>query len=250
MEKYNGFGWEASRLAVRYSTKHTNHKWQEIVAEEDVAVRHKKIDALVAELSENTEQSGFFSKDEQIDINTLRMQAFTLDDPALYYSFFDNLKQNLSESSNFGVSVLKSIVKTESAYFGYLPTEATTQIRDRLSKIDTSADVFTTPSIKAFQNMNCAACVEYASITHNLWLLVGVPSYYVVSKDVSFGGEKSQDGHAFVIIDYNNKFRMCDMVNNHYPVLNGNPIEQMFNGDQLISNNIVYANASSKELER
>lgn len=43
---------------------------------------------------------------------------------------------------------------------------------------------------------------------------------------------------------------MCDMVSSHYPVLSGNPIEQMFNGEQLVANDIVYANASNKELER
>lgn len=247
MEKFNGFGWDTSGLAAKYGIEHAENKWSEIIAEKNIILRHKMIDKLVETLSNNTEKSGFFSKDEIIDINTMKMHSFKLDDQEIYYTFFDNLEYFLSESANFVVAALKSIVKTESDYFGNLPDNTKTSVREKIAKIDTSTDEFIIPSISAFKKKDCAACVEYSSLAHNLWLIAGIKSYYILSKDVFWGDENNQDGHAFVIIEYKDKFLMCDLVQSSFPILNGNPIEQIFNGEKLIIDNKVYTNASITE---
>ena len=154
------------------------------------------IDELVETLSNDTEKSGFFSKDETIDINTMKMQSFKLDDQDIYYTFFDNLEQFINENNKFPVSVLKSIVKTESDYFGNLPDSENLRKREKLAKIDTSTDDYVIPSISAFKGMDCAACVEYSSLAHNLWL-AGIKSYFVMSKDVYFEDVANNDGRAF-----------------------------------------------------
>lgn len=54
------------------------------------------IDDLVEKLSANNQINGFFSKDDIISINAMKMQCFKLDDPEIYYSFFDNLEHFVS----------------------------------------------------------------------------------------------------------------------------------------------------------
>lgn len=248
MERFNGLSWDASGLAVRHGTERTE-KWSEIIAEKDTDKRHKMIDELVETLSNDTEKSGFFSKDETIDINTMKMQSFKLDDQDIYYTFFDNLEQFINENNKFPVSVLKSIVKTESDYFGNLPDSENLRKREKLAKIDTSTDDYVIPSISAFKGMDCAACVEYSSLAHNLWLLAGIKSYFVMSKDVYFEDVANNDGHAFGIIEYNDKFLLCDMVQNSFPILSGSPIGDIFDGKQLILKDKIYANASKCKIK-
>ncbi len=250
MEKYNGMWFDASRLAVRYGTEENiENEWKKIVLEKDKSVRNKLIDTLVERLSNNSNINGFFSKNEIVDINTMKMQCFKLDDLEIYYSFFDNLAHFYNKTNQAALSILKAIIKTEGDYFGCLPNTVTAKTREKIAKIDINTDEFIIPSIKSFKGLNCAACVEYASLSHNLWLLAGVKSHYVLSKDVSFDGVKSEEGHAFVIVDYKGKFLMCDLVNSVFNVLNENPIEKMLNGEKLVVNNIIYSNASIKGFE-
>jgi hypothetical protein len=102
-------------------------------------------------------------------------------------------------------------------------------------------DNIVVPSIKALRNKNASACVEYSSSAHNLWLLTGVKSYYILSKDTKF--ETTNDGHAFVVVEYGGKFRLFDLAQGIGGPIKNNPIDLFENNKPLIVNGMVYANA-------
>ena len=85
-------------------------------------------------------------------------------------------------------------------------------------------DEFIPPSISVLKNTGCAMCVEKSSVAHNLWLMCGKKCYYFTSKSV-FVSADNNDGHAFCVVEYDNKFRIFDAALGNYGLLENNPIE-------------------------
>ena len=238
MEKFNGREKSISSLYVRYSTqKFDNSNCQKIINEKNIIKKHKLIDDFVKKLSKYNKNTGFSSKNDEIIINKLFMQSFKIDDNSIYYNFFDNLETMLNINNKFTTATINAIIKTENDYFGKVANNETIKIRAKISQcyFDENDEIII-PSIKSFKNKNCGACVEYSSVAHNLFLLAGFKSYYVLSRDAKFQGPNTQDGHAFLLVENES--------NNKIMPLKKNPIEDMFNNQPFMVGNDCYANAS------
>ena len=242
-EFYDGFGFDMSGLSIRYGKQRGEPKYKDIAVLTEKRIRDKKVDELVKEFIKQKETTGFFAPDDNIYINKMFGKVFTIDDMEIYHTFFENLNANLtsSEGKSSGGIVMRSVYKTVLDYYGRFDGDQKKRYKLTSSTFDND-DNFVVPSIKELKGQNAAACVEYASLAHNLWLLAGVTSHYVLSKDTNFQG--SSEGHAFVIVEYGEKFRLFDIAQEIGGPLNGNPIKDIKNGKPLIVNNMVYANAS------
>lgn len=251
MEKFNGFEKYSSSLYVRYSTqKFDNSNCQKIINEKNKIKKHKLIDDFVKKLSKNNNKTGFFQKNDEIIINKLFMQSFKIDDNSIYYNFFDNLETILQTNKKYTTATINAIIKTENDYFGKVANSKTIINRAKISQcyFDKN-DEIVIPSIKSFKNKNCVACVEYSSVAHNLFMLAGFKSYYVLSRDAKFQGSNTQDGHAFLLVkNESKKCLLFDAVNNKIMPLQKNPIEDMFNNQPFMVGNDCYANASCQPM--
>lgn len=245
MEKYiDGFGFDMSPLAYRYGECDLAKGYRNIANISDAELRNKEIDKLIDHLIDNREDNGFFGPDDIVYINRMFGQAIRLDDREVYYSFFENLNRNFKDNpdKSSGYIVMKSIIRTIYEYYGSFDFE--NNRRDILTETSfDDNDDFVVPSIKNLKGQNSAACVEFASLAHNLWLMTGVKSYYVLSKDVKFDNY-NDDGHAFVIVEYGGDFRIFDAAQNVYKKLEENPIELFDNSKPFVLDDKVYANAS------
>lgn len=242
-EFYNGFGFDMSPLSIRYGKQQGEPRYKEIAQIEDKKVRDKKVDSLVKEFIKNKENTGFFAPDDTIYINKMFCKAFQIDDNEIYHTFFDNLNERMKEQEgkSSGGIVMRSIYKTVLDYYGRFDGNESKRQKLTAAHFDEN-DNFVTPSIKTLKGQCASACVEYASLAHNLWLLAGVTSHYVLSKDTNFSG--STEGHAFVIVEYGEKFRLFDIAQEIGGPLSGNPISDMKEGKPLVVNSFVYANAT------
>lgn len=242
-EFYDGFGFDMSGLSIRYGKQQGKPRYEEIAQLQDKRIRDKKVDELVKEFIKNKDKTGFFAPDDPIYINKMFGKVFTIDDNEIYHTFFDNLNANFSsrEGRSSGGIVMRSVYKTVLDYYGRFDGDQKKRYQLTSSSFD-DEDNFIIPSIKNLKGQNSAACVEYASLAHNLWLLAGVTSHYILSKDTNFPG--SSEGHAFVIVEYGEKFRLFDIAQEIGGPLNGNPIKDIQNSKPLVVNNMVYANAS------
>lgn len=253
MEKYNWIGMEASGVAVRYGAEpNSKALCLEIINEKNKDEKIKKIDNLIEILTKNKENNGFFAIEDTIYSNRLFLQGFKIDDKQIYYNFFDNLEKYISVGFKLSGAALRAIIETENKYFGNVANTAGMKKRAEISKIKFDKnDNILVPSIKEFENTNCGACVEYASVAHNLWLMTGLKSYYIVSKNVKFQNDNSPDGHAFVIVEnLKGKCMMFDAVNNDFEVLQKNPIKNMLNGLPFVSKGNCYANADKLKKDK
>ena len=249
MKKFSGGfgGYEFASNQIQFGKQEgMEGKWREIIAIEDQTLRNQAVDQLLQTMEQNKEQNGFFGKTDEVEINTLFSQRFCIDDNELYYQFFNNLKNNMqnnTENRSSGWVVLKSILQTEQDYLGFPSNDE--RKRAQVASVFISDEDVVIPSIRNFKGQNCAACVEFASISHNLWLLTGVTSYYVVSKNIRIDGESG--GHAYNLVEYGNKFRLCDIAQGNYTPLEGNPIEAILNEQPFMVGESVYANANHLE---
>jgi hypothetical protein len=172
--------------------------------------------------------------------------------------FFDNLKKwnDLAKEHREytdGFIAFSSIKDTLDNYFGKNMAGTRNKRLNLTSVISNENDDFITPSIKKEKGQNCAECVEFASISHNLWLLMGVKSYFITSKNCKLDGpinEYSNDGHSFTIVEYGDKFRMCDFALENFGVMEGNPIDSILKGEPLKFKNMTYANANIKNQQK
>ena len=243
---YDGIDFDMSSVAVRYGKYDGEIDYRKI-AELEETERNKVIDALVEEFNQKKEETGFFGKDDIIYINRLYGNAFKIDDNEIYHLFFKNLDNSFKTFKDIkksGAIVMTTIMNTVYEYLGKFDGDMKKRFALTESYFDEN-DNLVVPSIKTMKNQNASVCVEYSSLAHNLWLLTGVKSYYVLSKDAKFEG--SDDGHAFVIVEYGGKCRLFDLAQGVGGPIKDNPIELFENKKPLIINGMVYANAKYAE---
>ena len=243
---YDGFDFDMSDLAVRYGQYDGKIDYKQI-ASLDEEERNKIVDELDEELKQKKEITGFFGSDDIIYINRLWGNSFKIDDNEIYHLFFRNLGKAFKQYGDVktsGAIVMSSIGATVFEYLGRFDGNMKKRYALTSAYYDDD-DNYVVPSIKELKNKNASACVEYASLAHNLWLLTGVKSHYVMSKDSKIPG--SDDGHAFVIVEYGGKFRLCDYAQGLAGYVNGNPMELFENKIPLIINGMIYTNAKYAE---
>ena len=245
MEKYiDGIGFDMSSVAYRYGICDYAKDYRTIVDISDIELRNKEVDKLIDHLINDRENNGFFGPNDFVYINRLFGHAIKLDDREVYYSFFTNLNKNFKENPDkpSGYIVMTSIIRTIYEYYGTYDVINNRRWELTESHFDKD-DNYVVPSIKNLKGQRSAACVEFASLAHNLWLMTGVKSYYVLTKDAKIDNY-SDDGHAFVIVEYGGEFRIFDAAQNIYKLLKENPIE-IFDADKpFIVDDKVYTNAS------
>lgn len=218
--------------------KGIQNQWKEIIAHNKDKVAHKQIDDLIKIMETNRTENGFFGANDDVFIG--HGQGFKLDDPELYKLYFENLKTidqqtpKDDEKSQDGLIIVLAIRKTVKDYLGKTITNARTQ-RLALTSIEITDDGIVTPSIKNQRNKGTGLCTEMAAISHNLWLLAGKTSYFVNSKTCELSGAQGyeNDGHAFCIVEYDGKYRMCDFAMNNLGPMEGNPIQAIKDGQSL-----------------
>lgn len=247
MEKiYDGFDFDTSSVSVRYGKYNGKINYQKIAQLEEPE-RTQTINALVEEFIQKKEETGFWCPNDVIYINRLYGNAFKIDDNEIYHLFFKKLQNNLEKTKDTltsGAIVMMSVQDTIYDYFGKFDGDEKKRYNLTTSYFDEN-DNYVVPSIKSLKKQHASACVEYSSLAHNLWLLTGVKSYYILSKDTKF--QTSNDGHAFVVVEYGGKCRLFDMALSSSGYINPNPIELFDNKQPLIINGNIYANASYAE---
>lgn len=244
MEFFDDFNFDLSPLAIRYGQSQETIDFMKIAEIEDEGQRNKIVDELVDKLIEDKENTGFFGFDDSICINALLNCRFKIDDREIYYEYFKNLAKNKDKipEKTTGVLCLYTIAETVIKYFGEFNGDQRRR-HDLTSTYYDEDDNFVVPSIKILKNQNASSCIEYAAVSHNLWLLTGVKSYFIVSKDTIFKNKNNFDGHAFNIVEYGGKFKLFDIANDVTCVFKFDPIKNLKNEKPLVIGNSVYANA-------
>lgn len=248
---------------VRYGRQEdVKGQFDAIVKTEDEDIRHGLIDKLISKMEKNCEANSFFPSNETIHINQgsvgqgVDSPRFKIDDKDLYYMFFDiygKLQDQHPEASDSQVHY-HAVKDTVRNYFGRFNGDKT--LRESLTTPDVDYDKFVedpfyepeAPSISSLRGQNCAMCVENASVSHNLWLLGGYESYCVRASSIDFK-DLPDEAHSYCLINYNNKFKLFDPSMQKYPAFatGENPAEDILNGEPLIIDNMVYANALNLE---
>ena len=242
MEKfYDGFDFDICSVAVRYGQYDGKIDYKQIASLEENE-RNKVVDGLVEEFNQKKDETGFFGNKDTIYINRFLGNSFRINDNEIYHLFFKKLSDNLKtlKDQKTGTVVMLTIRETVFDYLGKFNGDFKKRF-DLTSAFYDDDDNYIIPSIKDLKNKNASACVEYASIAHNLWLLTGVKSYYIMSKDTKF--PNSTDGHAFVVVEYGKKHRLFDLAQDIGGTINNNPIELFENKKPLIVNGMIYVNA-------
>ena len=225
--------------------------WIKIVECENQDERRALIDKLLEEMESNSSENGFWTSNDDVRITFgFGTNSVRLDDKDIYYSFFENLRTLYLKSKAQGTEKktspmsFNSIFSTIENYFG--PFNGNLALRSSLTELN--FDTFEYPSVSVLKGKRCGACVEKAAIAHNLWLLLGMESYYVSSTSSKF--EHSNDeGHAFCIIrNTKGQFMLYDQSMQNFGPLQGDPISTILSGEPFIikepfKNKGVYANA-------
>lgn len=230
--------------------------WKEIIGIEDNQRRKEKIDEFIEVMEKNKEENGFFCREDVVKINEVS-NGFKLDDKELYYEFFDtlrNLKKNYPQEPDFRI-LFHGVLNTVKNYFGGFNSDRNKRQHLTRTYVDEN-DEYIIPSIANQKGKNCSLCVERASVSHNLWLLLGEKSHYVNSKDCKIGNgndEYRNDGHAFCIVEIDGVYKLFDPAMEIYMKLEGNPIDKMLKGEPFKVKNkndesFLYANASVNKL--
>lgn len=216
-------------VTIRYGLENgLRHEWKNIINIKDEEKRNQKIDDLIDRLEQNAEGNGFFKSQDKVAINIF--SGFRIDDKEIYYDFFKRLRKiyNLllkSEKKEIeGFAIFSAIKETIQVYFGNDKKDAMRERMNLTAIVADENDDFIPPSIKVLKDSGCGMCVEKSSVAHNLWLMCGKKSYYITSKSV-FVNENNHDGHAFCVVEYDNKFRIFDAALGNYGLLDCNPIE-------------------------
>lgn len=225
-------GEEVSNLAdlyVQYGIETgITGKWKEIIQEKDETKRKELIDNLISKLEKNKETNGFFGKDDVVKIDSIN--GFKIDDKELYYLFFETIKEGCEHAKKMDYSlVYRAVRNTLAKYFGKMVPNSKL-LRMKLTNPNAGDKDFVYPSISKQKEKGTGVCVEQASVAHNLWLLCGVTSYYISTKDIQSDFSSSDDGHSFCIVEYNGSFKVFDSLLEIYKKLDLNPIELMRKG--------------------
>ena len=231
-------------LTIHYGIEDgITNEWENIINTKDTEEKKKKIDALIERLEQNSQTNGFFKSQDKVSISAFC--GVKLDDKEIYYLFFAKLEKiyklllKAEKKEIEGFAIYSAIKETLQTYFDKDKNDTPFDLKEankkrfNLSAITANEnDEFIPPSISVFKNSGCAMCVEKSSVAHNLWLMCGKKSYYFTSKSV-FVDASIDDGHAFCVVEYNNKFRIFDPTLGNYGILDCNPIE-------LIKDNIPF----------
>lgn len=216
-------------VTIRYGIEEgLTNEWKEIINTKNEEEKKQKIDKLIEKLEENSEVNGFFKAQDKVSINIFC--GFRLDDKEIYYLFFKRLEKiyNLlltkGKKDIDGFAIFSAIKETLTIYFGNDLKSAMRQRLNLTSIVANENDEFVPPSISILKNTGYAMCAEKSSVAHNLWLMCGKKCYYFTSKSV-FVNEDNHDGHAFCVVEYDNKFRIFDAALGNYGLLDCNPIE-------------------------
>lgn len=248
----------AASISIQYGKQpDIENEWKSIIEIENVDERKKRIDLLLEKLEQNAEQNGFFGKEQEVRIS--KGNGVLFNDKEMYYQFFDTLRNfselNKNEQFTEGAIIKKAIEETEKAYWGGWGTNKHTRLKKTRMEFTDDGDI-QRPSISNLKGQNCSACVERAAMAHNLWLLTGKTSYYIVVQpeecnfDTTADDEYKGDAHAFSIVEYDGKYRLFDLSMDNICMLQGNPIEDIENGIPLkvegptVKNPGYYANYS------
>lgn len=220
--------WDAD-VTIRYGIEQSiADVWKVIINIKNDEERNQKIDSLIIELEQNSEENGFFRREDKVSINIF--SGFRINDKEIYYDFFKRLKKIYtlllkSEKKEIeGFAIFSAIKETVESYFGKDKKDAMRERMNLTAIVADENDDFIPPSIKVLKESGCGMCVEKSSIAHNLWLMCGKKSYYISSKAV-FVNANNHDGHAFCVVEYDNKFRIFDAALGNYGLLDFNPIE-------------------------
>jgi len=244
---------------VRYGKQEDAEKlFNEILNIEDKEEQKKKIIELVELLEKNSENNGFFARDDEIEINAGAGSDLgpkvKIDDIEIYTLFFELYSQTKKNNPELKDIFPRVVEQTIRRYFGDF--NGNSELRANLTEFEFDFDKIEdedyepeVPSISKLKGKHCAMCVERASVAHNLWLLGGYESYYVDASSINFEGF-NDEGHAYCIINYGKTFKLFDCaLRVYYGFEEGvNPVEDILNGKPLIvvtkdNKRHIYANA-------
>lgn len=261
----------ANSSYVRYGQeKDAKQEVIRIISIDDETTRHAEIDKLIEKFESNSDENSFFKRDEPVRIllgamgGTGFAPKVRIDDPQLYYIFFDTFKMDYEKHKNehsFGGIYEFSVKRVVRAYFGEYNGDA--QLRNKLLEPkfeykDGDEDNFevVNPSIEILKREFCAQCVERASVAHNLWLLGGFESTYVSSGTIQLAASNDQ-GHAYCLIKGANSYELFDPAREVYQFLDKdlNPRELILEGNPLEvttkdGNKHIYANAPELDADK
>lgn len=227
-------------------------KWKEIIQIENVEKRHLAVDELIKVMQ--TGNNGFLGASEKIIINQLFNLCFTIDDKELYHLYFDNLKYACEHKDTLFKNgdvrdrkiISRAIIATEKMYFGGFSPDMRKRMAIASMHFDEN-DEPVIPSIKDFRGQNAAACVELASVAHNLWLMSGEDSYLFNSKTTDFAN--SNDGHAFTFIKFDDITVLYDVALQRIKkYTDKDPIKDIESGKPFSFDGDTYINAPNKTL--
>ena len=222
-------------VTIRYGIEEgLTNEWKEIINTKNEEEKKQKIDKLIEKLEENSEVNGFFKAQDKVSINIFC--GFRLDDKEIYYLFFNRLEKIYNSlltklhKDIDGFTIFSAIKETLTIYFRNDLKDAMRERMNLTAIVADEDDNFIPPSIRVLKDTGCGMCAEKSSIAHNLWLMCGKKSYYFTSKSVFVNGN-NPDGHAFCIVEYDNKFRIFDSALGNYGMLDCNPIETIKNNE-------------------
>ncbi len=232
--------------------------FDEIIKIDDETLRHQRVDELLSTMERNTDNNGFIPANEAVYLENGMRQIgapqFKIDDKNIYYLFIDRYKALREANPDKSDSIVHyvAVKDTIAMYFGLYNGNPT--LRKQLTTPEVDYDRFgadasykvETPSISRLRAKSCAMCIERASVSHNLWLLGGYESYFVNAGSINFPNV-SDEGHAYCLVHYNDRFRLFDPAMQVYKALEvgQNPIEDILTGKPFVVGDMVYANASS-----
>ena len=228
-------------------------KWKEIIAIQDNKEMQQKVDELLEIFCANSSENGFIDDKQQLDINILFSRFVVLDDKELYYMFFEQLKNNFDKKQELfankqDIGIIDiTIRQTIKNYFGEITGNSSLRNNLTYLKFDKDDNAIL-PSIKNLKNQNCAECVEISAVAHNLFLLTGQKSHYVLSRAANFNN--SNDGHAFVILEGPNKCILYDLAQATLKAYQTNPVQDILNNKDFIVNGNYYVNQEENILNR
>ena len=207
--------------------------WQNICQIDDEKARNAEVDKLVSRMIEHKDKNGFFAPDDVIMVNEFFHQQIQLDDMEIYHDFFsvlhENSKTDKSMSPNF---YSHAIITTLSNYFGKMTGDEVKRRSLSCITFDKNDEPIL-PSIKDLKGQDCAACAEYASLSHNLWLLAGLESYFVNNLNIE---------HAFnIVCNSKNIYLLFDIAQHRIKPLEGNPIEKIKKQEELVIDGFTYS---------
>lgn len=225
-------GYFKTQYTIQYGSEPLiKNEWKRILQIEDRDERNAEIDKLVDKMEANSENNGFISSTQSVEINPMG-NAIYLDDREIYYMFFDNLKMVKEQYPDqpSGFIYAQAIEITLYDYFG--TTNGSNEPRDSLTLLKEDENgKMVPPSIKNEKGMNCAACVERASVSHNLWLLSGSESFYVYNPFIH---------HAYNTVNLGRKHTLFDCARHTIRHLDFDPIEKIRNNEDFVIDDFTY----------